>query len=115
MRSKSGVSRSWFAWRTGPVTARIDEVAAPDEEQHHGDLVAFDAAPLNGEELRAARAADGGEGSRQPLSEYSAFRVVTPGNYRAFELDGFAPSAESLELLKQALVQLGVVWEQRSG
>jgi tetratricopeptide (TPR) repeat protein len=108
-----GHDRVYFAWRTGPVTARIDEVVAPGEEQHHGDVVAFDAEPLNHAELAAHEAEDSQE--RRPLCEYGSFRVLDSGNYRAFDIDGFSPAPEQLSSLKTELGAIGVVWEQRSG
>ncbi|HET9932239.1 MAG TPA: hypothetical protein VFQ35_16160, partial [Polyangiaceae bacterium] len=44
-RLADGSERAYFAWRTGPVTARVDEVIHPALEQHHGDVVVFDATP----------------------------------------------------------------------
>ena len=115
MRLADGRERAYFAWRTGPVTALVDEVVEPDEEQHHGDRIVFEAEPLNREELAEFEASSEAERQRRPLVEYGAFKVLEPGRYSAFELDGFRPEEEALAQLKQELEALGVVWEQRSG
>jgi len=109
LRLANGQDRAFFAWRTGPVTAHIDEVVAPGEEQHHGDVVVFDADPLNRAEL-AAHERDG-DVERRPLCEYASFRVIERGNYRAFDIDGFTPPPEQLASLKACLEELGVAWE----
>jgi len=112
MRLADGRSKTYFAWRRGPVTARIDEVAGPDEEQHHADLVAFDAEPLNQAEIEEAKAS----GAKQmPLTEYAAYRVLEPGRFRAFAIDGFSPDKEQRAALTERLSTLGIAWEQRSG
>lgn len=111
VRLADGQHRALFAWRTGPVTARIDEVCEPGLEQHHGDVVAFDAEPLNQEEVEAAR--EGGDESA--LWEYAAYRTLSAGNFRAFSIDGFAPDEAAQELLQAKLAELDIVWEQRSG
>jgi tetratricopeptide (TPR) repeat protein len=110
VRLADGQSRAFFAWRTGPVTARIDEVCAPGLEQHHADLVAFDAEPLNHDEVERAREA----GNERALWEYGAYRILAPGGYRAFDVDGLAPDEATLERLKELLGEHGIVWEQRS-
>jgi tetratricopeptide (TPR) repeat protein len=99
-----------FAWRTGPVTARIDHVLSPSLPQRHGDLVAFDAEPLNLDGVTAARQA----GDDSALFEYAAVRTLKPGNFRAFAIDGFLPDDEDFEQLKERIGRVGIVWEQRS-
>jgi len=112
MRLADGSNKTYFAWRRGPVTARIDEVAGPDEEQHHGDLVLFDAEPLNQAELADAKAS----GAKQmPLTEYAAYRVLEPGRFRSFVIDGFSPDKAQRAALTESLSALGIAWEQRSG
>lgn len=115
LRLADGSERAYFAWRTGPVTARIDHVMHPEHEQHHGDVVAFDASPLNREEIEAARAAaDTDEEAALPLHEYAAYRCLCAGGYRAFDVDGLAPSDEAFAALKARLEAAGIAWEQRS-
>jgi len=115
VRLRDGNSRAYFAWRTGPVTARIDEVVAPSEEQHHDDEVAFDAELLNAAEVAEANeGAEAEQGRRHVLREYGAFRILKAGDYRAFTVDGYAPEHDLLERLKQELAKVGMVWEQRS-
>lgn len=112
VRLADGSTKTYFAWRRGPVTARIDEVAGPDEEQHHADLVLFDAEPLNQAEIEEAKAS----GAKQmPLTEYAAYRVLVPGRFRAFAIDGFSPDKEQRAALTERLTALGIAWEQRSG
>jgi tetratricopeptide (TPR) repeat protein len=114
VRLESGREQTYFAWRTGPVSARIDEVLHPSLEQHHCDEVAFDAVPLNPEELEAAaRQSENGD-SRRPLTEYAAYRTLRAGNYRAFVVDGFHPGDELISALRARLDALGVAWEPRS-
>ena len=114
-RLADGSERAYFAWRTGPVTARVDEVVHPEVEQHHGDVVAFDATPLNRAEIEAAREeAKGNDDVPLPLHEYAAYRTLHRGNYRAFDIDGIKPSEEAFAALKARLEEVGMAWEQRS-
>src|SRR6478609_8154635 len=116
IRLADGSDAAYFAWRTGPVTARIDHVVHPTLEQHHGDLIAFEAAPLNHEEIEAARAerSNGDDDVPVPLAEYQAYRTLGLGNYRSSDIHGAALNDEALGVLKARLAELGVVWEQVS-
>lgn len=102
---KWGVCRIRFddegddAWavRTGPVTARIVEVARPPATQRFHDLVVFDATPLN------PAAAE----EEQPTFVYPALATVHEAGYRAYALDGVHPGDDRLEALRRAVSDLG--------
>lgn len=81
------------ALRTGPVTARVLEIAGPGRDEHYGDHVVFEAVPLGDVE----------PDSDEPL-EYRVLDVVAPGNHQSFALDGVHPGEERLEALRE-LVQ----------
>lgn len=82
-----GEQRTYFAVRTGPVTARIAEVALPGLEQHYGDRVVMDVRPLND-------APKPGE-EREHTFVYAQVKLLEPGNFRAFAVEGFHPGDDT--------------------
>jgi tetratricopeptide (TPR) repeat protein len=87
------------ALRTGPVTARIIEVARPRTPQHYGDEVVFKASPKN------PPPAPGEEKTHTYL--YPVLQVRRPGGYEAFLIDGVHPGEAALAELTGALSALG--------
>lgn len=83
--------RDAWAVRTGPVTARILEVARPPRPQRFDDLVVFDATPLN-------------EGE-EPI--FPLLAVLREGGFTAYELDGAHPGEEVVEQMRAAVAALG--------
>ncbi len=83
------------AIRTGPVTARIIGLAAPDERQRYGDVVLIRAQPL-----------DDGAHPEGPLFE--AIEALSRGGYRVRAFDGHSPGDEALRAFGHRLMQLDV-------
>jgi tetratricopeptide (TPR) repeat protein len=97
---EDGRQNKYYAIRTGPVTAEIIEIAAPESTQHFHDHVAFEAKPLNpptDEELATQ--------SRQemPPLQYMADQVLEPGNYQTFTIQGVHPGEQAILSLKDRL------------
>lgn len=86
--------RGLLALRTGPVTARIHSISAPEEPCHYGDEVIFDPLPL-----------DGDEESR--FYTYRCVEVTASGGQRAFVLDARHPGDAAVEALAAAVEALG--------
>ncbi|HEY1175643.1 MAG TPA: hypothetical protein VGF17_05770, partial [Phytomonospora sp.] len=85
-----------LAIRTGPATARVESVTRPGAPLNHGDLVVIDPAvleqPPEDEEDR--------EGWYPPVA---AVRLLQPGGYRTYFVDGVHPGAETLDAFIDAL------------
>ena len=105
LREPDGEVGIHHALRTGPVTARILEVARPRAPQHYGDEIVFEAAPRNPPPK---------EGEADHSYLYPAITTRKPGNYEAFLLDGVHPGAEALEALRRDLTELGCVLSVQS-
>lgn len=93
-----------LAVRTGPATARVESVTRPGAPLNHGDLVVIDPAalepPPESEEER--------EGWYPPVA---AVRLLQPGGYRTYFVDGVHPGGEALEAFIDALREGGYgVW-----
>jgi tetratricopeptide (TPR) repeat protein len=101
-----GDPATYYAIRTGPVTARIVEIAHPAHEQHFGDRVAFDARPKN-------EAPPEGEAENHTFI-YPAVRIVRRGGYWSSVIDGVHPGEERLKSLRDALQEIGCRLELRS-
>jgi hypothetical protein len=104
-----GAPRDVWAARTGPVTARILEVARPPRPQRYGDVVAFDAAPLN------QAPADGETERKKHVWVYPFVATVRAGGFRAFEIDGAHPGKEAWQAIDDALATLGCEFQVLSG
>ncbi|MBI2391640.1 MAG: hypothetical protein HYV09_18775 [Deltaproteobacteria bacterium] len=104
---RGGPLEVWAA-RTGPVTARVIEIARPPHPLRYGDLVAFEATPLN-----APPAA--GEDAQRHVWVYPWVATLRQGDYRAFEIDGVHPGDEQMKALETALSELGCELQVMSG
>jgi tetratricopeptide (TPR) repeat protein len=94
------------AIRTGPVSARIIEVAKPRDPQHYGDEIVFDAQPRN------APPKEGEEQGHTFL--FPLLAVRKEGGYRAFLVDGAHPGDEALAALRDEIAAAGGVLSVRS-
>jgi hypothetical protein len=88
--------RDAWAVRTGPVTARVVEVARPPRTQRFHDVVVFDATPLNPPV----------EGEEQPVFIYPWVATLHEGGYRAYEVDGVHPGDDRVETIRKAVAEL---------
>jgi tetratricopeptide (TPR) repeat protein len=100
LREPDGEITIQHAMRTGPVTARILDVARPRAPQHHGDEIVFEAAPRNA----APR-----PGEEDHTYLYPAVATRKQGNFESFLLDGVHPGAAALATLRADLAALGCV------
>ncbi len=91
----TGDSRVQPAIRTGPVTARVIGLDAPDTVQRYGDVVLIRARPM-GDEAHPAG----------PLFE--ALQRLSAGNYTVAAFDGQDPGEEALQALGRRLDALGL-------
>lgn len=103
-----GAPRDVWAARTGPVTARILEIARPPRTQHYGDVVAFDASPLNPPPAE-------GEDRKKHVWVYPLVATVREGGFRAFEIDGAHPGKAAWGAIDAAVATLGCELQISSG
>ena len=87
--------------RTGPVSARVLTVSAPDKPQHAGDRVVFDPAPI-------------GETAEGELYLFDVVTVLEEGPRRAFPFDGLYPGEEAFDALIEPLREDGWIVDVRS-
>lgn len=101
------------AVRINPVVARIIAMQAPDKPCHYRDEVLVDPVVLNPREGPPPENASKEAGDYEP--QYRGERVLKPGGYRIYDIDGVHPGEEAVEALRTALQGHGVYLSQRSG
>lgn len=101
-----GAKTIHHAIRTGPVSARIIEVARPRDPQHYADELVFDAQAKN------APPKEGEEQGHTYL--FASLQTRKEGRYRSFLVDGVHPGDEALKALREAVAALGGVLSVRS-
>ena len=99
--------RDAWAVRTGPVTARILEVARPPAPQRFDDVVVFEASPLNPPPAPEER-----EGH---TFIYPHLATLREAGFRAYEIDGVHPGDEVLDAMRAAASELGCELQVLSG
>lgn len=101
-----GATQSYFARRSGPVTADVIQIRS-QPPCRYGDRVVFDAAPLN----------DGpAEGDENHTWLYRVVHVVEPGGYTIHALDGVHPGDEAyIHAMREALSAVGCTLQVFSG
>jgi len=97
----------FVAERTGPVSARVLEIAAPGAEQHAGDEVVLDFRPIHVPDLEDE------QDTSWPI--WHVLDVLRPGSRRPFEIDGIHPGEEGWRDFEQGLRDADVYCERRSG
>ena len=113
MRDDTGTAFELHGVRTGPVTARIIEISAPELEiQHYGAAVVFDPRPLNPPDPETPRAAEDGE---EPPLTFPLLDVLNASDYRAFAVDGVKPSDVHFDALRADFEKMGAAIQVRSG
>ncbi len=113
LRDDAGTAFELHAVRTGPVTARIIEISAPElETQYYGAAVVFDPRPLNPPDPDAAKETDDGE---EPPLTFPLLDVLHASTYRAFAVDGVKPSNVHFDALRADFEEMGAVIQVRSG
>jgi tetratricopeptide (TPR) repeat protein len=102
-READGEQVIYYAMQTGPVTARIVEIAAPNSIQHYGDSVVFDPVKLNKPKKDDDEEAE--QDNQYPL--FASIQVTQTGGYTSYSLEGVHPGKKQLRHLKNALECLG--------
>lgn len=90
-----------IAQRTGPVSARVLQMAGPGRIEHYLDHVVFEPAPLNPPPDPSAPDADAGH--QRQLLIYQAVHVLQSGGRTCYSLDGVHPGESALEPIIVAL------------
>jgi len=103
-----GAASDVWCVRTGPVTARVLEIARPDREQQFDDVVVFDATPLNAPPEKD-------EDAERHVYVYPYIATVARGGHRAYEIDGVHPGDDGVEQLRRAVHDLGCELQILSG
>lgn len=85
-----------WAYRTGPVTARVFSIDGPDEPCHFDDEVIFDPQPVE---------VDRDEEIGHMQCTYRCLEIRRAGGYRSFVVDGMHPGDEALADLRRRLTR----------
>ena len=93
-----------LAVRTGPATARVETVTQPGSPLNHGDVLVIDPAalepPPEDEDERAGW-----------IPSYAAVKLIAPGGFTSYPIDGVHPGEEALEAFVEAVRGRGYgVW-----
>ena len=111
LRDDAGTAFELHALRTGPVTAQIIEVSAPDmEPQYYGASVVFDPRPLN-----PPTPEEGADDEEKTPLIFPLVEVLNASVFRAFAIDGVKPTTVQFEALRANLENVGAVMQVRSG
>lgn len=93
-----------YAVRTGPATAVVEAVTRPGAPVNHGDLVAFEPTLLD------EPPADPAEREHW-TPPYEVVRLLQPGGFRSYEIDGVDPGPKRFGKLVEGLRERGYgVW-----
>ncbi|MEL7369418.1 MAG: hypothetical protein AAFN74_10930 [Myxococcota bacterium] len=115
LRDDTGTAFELHAVRTGPVTARVIEISAPElDDQYYGAAVVFDPRPLNPPSGDAPPADNDQQPDLPPLI-FPLLEVLHASAHQAFAVDGARPSEAQLETFSKSVEALGVVIQVRSG
>ncbi|MCP4132497.1 MAG: hypothetical protein GY754_16105 [bacterium] len=96
----TGEKDFYYAQRTGPVTARIIQIAEPDNDQHYRDYLIFDPLDLNETEEEEEH-----DKNRPPL--FAPIKIISEAGYSSYAIDGVYPGEEQVTALKEKLAALG--------
>lgn len=93
---------SYWARRSSPCGARVIELAFPDDPQHYGDRVVFEARNLD----------ESRDGARERVPRFPVVAILEGGRRRSFLVRGFDPGEAEFVALEGALAELDVVVER---
>lgn len=97
--------QSYWATRTGPVTARIETITGDREDrERQDDVVLFDPAPVDRDETQ-----------ERTLFTYRELDVLCLGQRRAFTIDAVHPGADALQKLVDTMGGVSMRLQRRSG
>ncbi|HEY0687310.1 MAG TPA: tetratricopeptide repeat protein [Steroidobacter sp.] len=94
------------AERISPVVARILQMQAPAVPSVFRDEILFDPVSLNPPPEQGS--------DERPILRFRPIKQLRAGGYRVYDIDGVHPGDESVEGLRAALRELGVVLSIRS-
>ena len=100
----SGRRERHWARRDSPCSARIIEIALPEDPQHFRDRVVFEPSDLDAH-LR-------GEGPHRACFE--VIEVLESGGYQSFLLRGFDPGEAAVDVLRREVRAIGAGFERIS-
>lgn len=102
---RTAQGQTYWATRTGPVTARIDTITGDREDrERQDDVVLFDPAPVESD-----------ESNERPVFTYRELDVLRQGQRRAFTIDAVHPGADALRKLVETMGDVSLRLQQRSG
>ncbi|MCC6875391.1 MAG: hypothetical protein IT378_13880 [Sandaracinaceae bacterium] len=94
--TEGGRARTVFAFRSGPVTARVVELTgAEGEPERFDDLVVFEARPDNPDAEP--------EAGRAPVFVYPALATIEKGGFASWRVEGLDPGPEATARARDAL------------
>ncbi len=96
---------TYWASRTGPVTARIETITGEREDrERQDDVVLFDPAPVDRDETEG-----------HTTFTYRELDVLSQGQRRAFTIDAAHPGGSALQNLVDMMGEFSLRLQQRSG
>ncbi|MGH1344904.1 MAG: tetratricopeptide repeat protein [Nannocystales bacterium] len=102
---RTGRGHTYWATRTGPVTARIETISGDREaRERQDDVVLFDPAPVERDET-----------DEHTLFTYRELDTLRQGERRAFTIDAVHPGPEALQKLVDTMGDFSLRLQQRSG
>lgn len=106
-------SETFYAQRTGPVSATIMGISNLDEPQRYGQELVFSPVALNKLDQQDSEGYDcDSEGYYNHL--YQCYRIIESAPYDCYALDGVHPGDEHVALLVAELEKNNFVFDQRS-
>ncbi|MEM9488478.1 MAG: tetratricopeptide repeat protein [Myxococcota bacterium] len=121
IRDGAWQERDFLAQRTGPVTARIMQIAGPGRAEHFLDEVVFDPAPINPPDSSDAGddsppdGDSGSDGDARQLLIFASVHTLHPGAMVSYSIDGVHPGDEAMEAVAAAASKHRGVISVRSG
>jgi thioredoxin-like negative regulator of GroEL len=105
-QDKKGEPINYYAMRTGPVTATILEISAPDNEQHYNDKLVFAPIPINNPPPPDETEPKSEEEMKQRMENipiYVPIQITKAGGYACYLLGGVYPGKAAFQNLESAL------------
>jgi tetratricopeptide (TPR) repeat protein len=106
-----GRAVDYRAVRINPVVARIVAMQSPDKPCRFRDEILVDPEALNPRSA-PAEARDAAEDEYVPV--YPAIKLLRPGGFRIYDLDGIYPGAPAIDVLRAVVEEASLVMSVRS-
>jgi tetratricopeptide (TPR) repeat protein len=114
LRDTSGRNEQYRAVRISPVVARIVAMQEPGQVSRYRDEVLVDPIVLNPRPDPPDDAATEQE-QTDHVPVYRGLRLLKPGNYRIYDIEGVHPGEAAVEAFRASLEGTGLVLSVRSG